>query len=94
MSIIETLINLFTHLNVTDGTKYFIIISVIIGIFMLCMMNGKKKKDKKDHKIKKSLCKKNYMKCIKENIRNNTNNFCYPCLNSSNNQSDFVNNYY
>lgn len=85
MSIIE----LFWYLNVTDATRYLIIIGVIIFILALCIINGKKKKS--NHKKKQTKCQVNYKKCIRDNKKNKTNNFCYPCLNNGNSPDFFYN---
>ena len=83
MSIIE----LFWYLNVTDTTRYLIIIGVIIFILALCIINGKKN----NHKKKQTKCQTNYKKCIRNNKKNKTNNFCYPCLDNGNSPDFFYN---
>lgn len=42
-----SLINLFWDLNVTDNTKYLIVLSLIICIMCMCYFSGKKKTHKK-----------------------------------------------
>jgi preprotein translocase subunit SecG len=34
-------------------------------------------------------CHKNYMSCVENNMRNNTDNFCFPCLNDGVKQDFF-----
>lgn len=86
MSIIE----LFWYLDVTDNTKYLIIFGIIVCVLITCIMNGKKKVHKKTKKKHEQLtkCQSNYLKCIKNNMVNNTENFCYPCFNNGN-EPDF-----
>lgn len=92
MSIIE----LFWHLDVSDNTKFLIIIGIIICVFVSCILNGKKnnkKKSKKSNKSNNDLtpCQQNYMQCVNDNMRNNTNNYCYPCLDNGNSPDFFYN---
>ena len=42
---------------------------------MIIIMNMLKKKNL-------TRCHRNYMSCVENNIKNNTNEFCYPCLNN------------
>lgn len=100
MSVIE----LLWYLNVTDGTKYLIILGFIICVLIMCMINGKKK-NKKNRKKKSqnydnydnydnyspTKCQSNYLKCMENNIKNDTNEFCYPCLNDGNAPDFFYN---
>lgn len=82
MSIIE----LFWNLDVSNTTKWLIIVGIIVCVFLTCIYNGKKKnwnintKNKKKKKNNLSKCQINYKKCMNDNIKNKTNKFCYPCL--------------
>ena len=80
-----SLIELFWHLDVTENTRYMLIFVVIVIILGLCVMNGKKKLNKNKKKTK---CQKNYYKCMKKNLKNGTNDFCYPCMQNGD-ASDF-----
>jgi hypothetical protein len=86
----DSILNLFWNLNTTDNTKYIIIIVIIIGILTLCIFSGKKKTHKRNNK-KKTKCEDSYMKCMQNNIRNNRNDFCYPCLDDGNAPDFFLN---
>jgi|694.fasta_scaffold105971_2 hypothetical protein len=99
MSVIE----LLWHLNVTEKTKYLIIIGFIVCIMLLCIYNGKKKtvKNKKIknnkiykeyyNKLKPTNCQTKYMQCVQNNIINEKNEFCYPCLENGNSPDFFYN---
>lgn len=71
-----TILDLLWNVNVSDKTKYLFLIGLIVCSFILCFLSGKKKKSKK----KQTKCQKNYSKCIRNNIKNKTNDFCFPCL--------------
>lgn len=73
------IIELLWHLDISNNSKYLIIIGIIVSVMLLCVFAGKKKN--KSNKTK-SKCQKKYKKCMKDNLANNTNNFCYPCLNN------------
>lgn len=78
-----SLINLFWNLNISDTSKYLIVIGFFLSIFLLCFLNGKKnntKKIKQKQKKKTTKCEENYLTCMQNNIKNNKNDFCYPCL--------------
>jgi hypothetical protein len=91
-------INLFWQLNVSDKTKYLFIVLIIICILTYCYFSKNNKNKKKKKKTRTVLedeyykeyvkrrnltpCHKRYMNCVKDNIKNNTNDFCYPCLNN------------
>lgn len=100
MSVIE----LLWTLNVSDNTKYLLIIGFIVLLFLTCVYNGKKnnkrltKKQRKDKEYMNyyinnnpSKCQANYMKCVDDNIKNKTNNYCYPCLENGNSPDFFYN---
>ncbi|QKF94395.1 hypothetical protein QKU48_gp0937 [Fadolivirus algeromassiliense] len=98
MSIIE----LFWHLDVSENTKYLIVLGIIVCMFLTCIYNGKKKKLIKKQKNDKQYmdyyninkptkCQSNYMKCVDDNIKNKTNNFCYPCLDNGSSPDFFYN---
>ena len=72
-------IELLWHLNISDTSKYLIILAIFVSIMLLCIFAGKKKNKKNKSKSK---CQKKYNKCMKNNLINNTNNFCYPCMNN------------
>ena len=79
-----SILNLFWSLNIEDQTKYYIIIGFSICIFLLCLLGKKKKEtfkgksDESNNKMTK--CQTNYMKCIRNNKKNNKDDFCMPCL--------------
>jgi hypothetical protein len=97
MSVIE----LLWYLNVTESTKYLIILGFIICVLIMCMMNGKKKnkksrknksqKSQSDNSYFPTKCQSNYLKCMEDNIKSGTNEFCYPCLNDGNAPDFFYN---
>ncbi len=93
-------INLFWQLDITDTTKYLLIISVILFIFFICYKNKNKKKGQQDkikddyygeytNKKKSTQCHKRYMNCVENNIKNNSDEFCYPCINDGLKQDFF-----
>ena len=73
-----SIINLFWHLNVSDQTKYLILLGSIVFILGMCLLGGKKKKKSNTSKLTK--CQQNYFNCVENNKKNKTNNFCYPCF--------------
>ena len=73
-----SIIDLVWYLNINESTKYMIFIWFFVLIMLYCVYKGKKKKNSK--KTKRSLCEKNYDTCMKKNLMNGTNNFCYPCF--------------
>lgn len=42
-------IDLLWNLNVSDNTKYLIILGLIVCSLLFCLLNGKKKKKKKNN---------------------------------------------
>jgi len=83
MSIIE----LFWYLDVNETTKYLIILGIMMCVLLMCIFNGKKKNKNK----KRTKCQSKYLKCMKNNIKNNKNDFCYPCLPNGNPPDFFFN---
>lgn len=87
-----SIINLFWHLNVTDQTKYLMLFGMILCIIGMCLLGGKKKNKKNNVKYNNlTKCQQNYMNCVENNIKNKTNNFCYPCLNDGSAPDFFYN---
>ncbi len=95
-------INLFWQLDISDTNKYLLIISVILFVFFICYKNKNKDKNKsqekkiKDdyydeyvNKKKSTQCHKRYMNCVENNIKNNSDKFCYPCINDGLKQDFF-----
>lgn len=48
-----SLLNLFWHLNVTDNTKYLIVIGLFVTVLIACYFGGTRKKTTKKLKNKK-----------------------------------------
>ena len=100
-----SVINLFWQLDITDTTKYLLICLIIFCVFFICYMNKNKKKNKISSKEKALLkdeyyrnymkqknltqCHKRYMNCVENNIKNQTDEFCYPCINNGMKQDFF-----
>lgn len=74
-----SLINLIWYLNVNETTKYLIFIGFFVLIMVYCLYSGKKKSNK-TKKSKKTTCQKKYDACMRNNVINGTDNFCYPCF--------------
>lgn len=67
------ILDLLWDINVSDNTKYLIIICLLVGLFIFCAFSGKKKG-------KMTECQKKYKKCLRYNKKNKAKRFCYPCL--------------
>ena len=91
------IIDLFWQLNVSDSTKYvLILVGVLVGC-VLCVCLGKKKTTKIDDdayneyrgKFPKTKCQQNYVNCVENNQFKGKSNVCFPCANDGSG-ADFV----
>ena len=75
-----SLIDFVWYLNITDETKYIVFIGFFVIVLIYCIYNGKKKTNNvKRFRKAKTKCQRNYNTCVRNNITNGTNNYCFPC---------------